>query len=175
MFRVIRNQQDFQLLQHDIDNLVEWSRLWQLKFNIGKCNLLHLGWPHECGEYFIDGTVISPNNVVKDLVIFINNKLKFHNHTSTITKKANSILAVMHKTFQYIDFDTYINLYKAFVHPVLEYGNIIWGSQYVHNWPKIYQESTGKSHQINSWFIQIVLLLSNCHLYNTIDSGVIWL
>jgi len=43
MFRVIRNQQDFQLLQHDIDNLVEWSRLWQLKFNIGKCNLLHLG------------------------------------------------------------------------------------------------------------------------------------
>jgi len=37
----------------------------------------------------------------------------------------------MHKTFQYIDCKTFINLYKAFVHPVLEYGNIIWGPQYL--------------------------------------------
>jgi len=110
---------------------VEWSRLWQLKFNIGKCNLLHLGRPHEYGEYLIDGTIISPKNVVKDLGILIDHKLKFHYHTSTITKKANSILAVMHKTFQYIDCNTFNNLYKAFVRPVLEYGNIIWGPQYI--------------------------------------------
>jgi len=37
----------------------------------------------------------------------------------------------MHKTFQYIDCNTFINLYKAFVHPVLGYGNINWGPQYI--------------------------------------------
>jgi len=37
----------------------------------------------------------------------------------------------MHKTFQYIDCTAFINLYKAFVHPVLEYGNIIWSPQYI--------------------------------------------
>jgi len=37
----------------------------------------------------------------------------------------------MHKTFQYIYCNTFINLYKAFVRPVLEYGNIIWGPKYI--------------------------------------------
>lgn len=131
MFRVIRNPQDFQLLQHDIDNLVDWSRLWQLKFNISKCNVLHLGRPHGFGEYLIDGTTISSNKVVKDLGVFIDDKLKFHDHSSIIAKKANSILAVIHKTFQYMDRNTFVNLYKAYVRPVLEYGNIIWGPQYI--------------------------------------------
>jgi len=87
IFRVIRNQQDFQLLQHYIVNLMEWPRLWQLKFYIGKCNLLQLSQPHEYGQYLIDGTIISPNNLVKDLGILIDHKLKFYNHTSMITKK----------------------------------------------------------------------------------------
>jgi len=175
MFRVIRNQQDFQLLQHDIDNLVEWSRLWQLKFNIGKCNLLHLGQPHEYGEYLIDGTIISPNNVVKDLGILIDHKLKFHNHTSTITKKANSILAFIYKTFQYIDCNTFINLYKAFVHPVMEYGNIIWGPQYITDQRSVEQVQRRATKLILVYIYSDHLAALNLPSYNTVDSGVIWL
>ena len=37
MFRVIRNVQDFQQLQNDINKLVAWANKWQLKFNISKC------------------------------------------------------------------------------------------------------------------------------------------
>ena len=61
----------------------------------------------------------------------IDNQLKFHDHTTTVAKKANRLLAVIHKTFQNFDHATFINLYKSYIHPVLEYGNIIWGPQYI--------------------------------------------
>ena len=44
MFRVIRNVQDFQQLQNDINKLVAWANKWQLKFNNSKCILEgHMG------------------------------------------------------------------------------------------------------------------------------------
>ena len=45
----------------------------------------------------------------------------------TYTKKANRLVAIIHKTFQHFDKVTLINLYKTFVRPVIEYGNVIWG------------------------------------------------
>jgi len=55
MFRTIATVNDFFQLQHDINLLYEWSRKWQLNFNISKCYLLHLGKLHEFGGYMIDG------------------------------------------------------------------------------------------------------------------------
>ena len=54
-------------------------------------------------------------------------------HVSTVTKKANHILAILHKTFEYMDGGSFVNLYKSFVHPILhvEYGNIVWGPHYI--------------------------------------------
>ena len=132
MFRTIVTVNDFFQLQHDINLLYEWSRNWQLKFNISKCYLLHLGKPHEFGKYMIDGTVIKACDVVKDLGVQIDKQLKFHDHTTTVAKKANRIVAIIRKTFhQQFDKTTLINLYKTYVRPVIEYGNAIWGPQYI--------------------------------------------
>ena len=73
MFRTIRTVDDFCQLQQDINWLFAWSKKWQLKFNIGKCNWLHLGKPHGFGEYVIDDTTITSCDVVRDLGIMIDN------------------------------------------------------------------------------------------------------
>jgi len=80
--------------------------------------ILHLCKPHEFGEYTIDGTVINACDV-KDLVVQINKQLKFHDHTTAVTKKANCIVAIIHKTFQHFDKTTLINLYKTYIRPVI--------------------------------------------------------
>ena len=55
-----------------------------------------MGRPHGYDEYLItDGTTISSNNVVKGLRKFID-KLQFYNHSSTVTKKANSMYRMWH-------------------------------------------------------------------------------
>ena len=59
--------------------------------------------------------------LVKDLGVQIDSKLKFHNHTTVVTKKANRLVAIIWKTFQHFDKVMLINLYKTFVRPVLEY------------------------------------------------------
>ena len=110
MFRTIRTVDDFCQLQQDINLLFAWSKKWQLKFNISKCNWLHLG---KLGEYVIDDTTITSCDVVRDLGIMIDNQLKFHDHATTVSKKANRLLAVIHKTFQNFDHTTFINLYKS--------------------------------------------------------------
>ena len=139
MFRTIVTVNDFLQLQQDTNLLYEWSRKWQLKFNIGKCYLLHLGKPHEFGEYSIDGTVIKACDVVKDLGVQIDNQLKFHNHTTVATKKANHLVAIIRKTFQHFD---KVTLYKTYVRPVIEYGNIIWGPQYILDQQEVERRAT---------------------------------
>ena len=61
--------------------------------------------------------------------MLIDNRMKFH--VSTVTKKANRSLAILHKTFEYMDSGTFVNLYKSFVRLILEYGNIVWGLHYI--------------------------------------------
>jgi len=43
--------------------------------------------PHEFGGYTIDGNVISDH--IKDVGVQIDSKLKLHNHTTVVNKKAN--------------------------------------------------------------------------------------
>ena len=68
---------------------------------MSKCNLLHLDPPHNSGNYHIGGSVILPSDSVKDLGIFIDNQIKFHEHSSIVAGKANRTLAVIRKSFEY--------------------------------------------------------------------------
>ena len=123
MFWTIKSFNDFVQLQQDINSLAEWASKWQLKFNVSKCNWLHLGRQHGFGEYTIGGTVIASCNVVRDLGIQIDSHLKFHEHTTVVTKKAHRLLSIIHKVFHYFDKATFINLYKTYIWLVLDYGN----------------------------------------------------
>ena len=43
LFRAIKDEYETEVLQNDLYLLDEWSRTWQINFNITKCNVLHLG------------------------------------------------------------------------------------------------------------------------------------
>ena len=46
-------------LEHDIDALLEWSKLWLLSFNISKCKHLRIGLHSYSTSYTLDGIVIN--------------------------------------------------------------------------------------------------------------------
>ena len=66
----------------------------------------------------------------KDLGILIDDKLKFHTHTWSVIKKANSILGLIKRSFSVLDENTLPRLYTSMVQPHFEYGNVIWGPHY---------------------------------------------
>ena len=51
--------------------------------------------------------------------------------SSVVASKANCMLAIISKSFQYKDGNILLNLYKSFIRPIVEYGTAIWGPYYV--------------------------------------------
>ena len=108
----------------------------EVKFNVSKCNVLHLGTTKQY-TYFLCGTAIQPAQSVRDLGVVIDQDLKFHEHTSLVTNKANRVLGLIKSSFAYLDSNMLVRLYKSMVRPILEYGNIIWGPHYLMDQKKV--------------------------------------
>ena len=115
IYQSIRYEADYLQLQHDITTLYRWSKTWLLNFNISKCHMLHLGPTHCYGGYYINDSVITPTESVKDLGIIVDPSLKFHIHTSTVTARANRMLALINKSFEYLSTNMLLQLYKLFI------------------------------------------------------------
>ena len=59
---------DFQLLQDDLNNLSDWARKWQLRFNADKCESMRITHSHDKSEtnYFLEKPLKDLDNF-KDL------------------------------------------------------------------------------------------------------------
>ena len=130
LYREIKNPQDKDVLQNDLDNLMKWSRIWQLPFNESKCRVLHLGKNNLNHKY----KLINNKNEVelievteeKDLGLKFDYQLNFKQHTSECVSKANQRIGLIRRNFQQLDNYTFLLLYKSLVRPLLEYCNTVW-------------------------------------------------
>ena len=119
------------LVQSDLTQLEEWSRIWQLPFNAKKCKVMHFGLNNPRLTYILNGHELDKMTSEKDLGVMVDDRLKFHVHTAAAIKKANQILGVIKKTYKTRDANTISTLYTSMVRPHLEYGNAIWGPCYM--------------------------------------------
>ena len=106
--------------------LADWSKKWDLKFNISKCCVLHFGRLNPKETYKIDGRSVDSRSQEKDLGVLFSDNFKFDDHMDIIIKKANQKLGIISHVFKYKDSKVWIPLYKAFVRPYLEYNSVIW-------------------------------------------------
>ena len=94
----------------------------------------------------------------------------------SLIKKANCILAILHKTFEYMDSGTFVNLYKCFVRPILEYGNIVWGPHYILDQRSILRRCKGEQPSLFmaciTWTTWTALLLSISLQYRRIREDI---
>ena len=75
IFRVIGDKCDEEVLQLDLDNLVEWSNIWQMNFNVNKCKVMQLGRVKIQTSYQMGGQSLIPTDKEKDLGVLVNTKL----------------------------------------------------------------------------------------------------
>ena len=62
----------------------------------------------------------------KDFGITFDNLLKFDVHIQNAVSKANRMIGILRYTFTLLDKVTYVQLYKAFIRPHVEYDSAIW-------------------------------------------------
>ena len=125
LFSAIQNIEDQRHLQHDFVQLHEWASRWQLKFNAKKCKVMHLGRLNRGHRYMMDEVELEEITEEMDLGVMIDYELKFDIHIERQVNKANSKLGLIRRSFDALDAETFVMLYKTLVRPHLEYCNAI--------------------------------------------------
>ena len=52
--------------------------------------------------------------------------MKFNVHIQNAVSKTSKVIGILRCTFTFLDKDTFLQLYKAFIRPHVKYGNAIW-------------------------------------------------
>lgn len=118
-----------QTLQEDLQKLEQWSEKWLLKFHPEKCCVLKLGRKSKADYFMGEGETrlrLKESDAERDLGVIVDSKLSFKTQVATSTAKANRVLGLIRRSFDYLSEKTFTQLYKSLVRPLLEYGHCVW-------------------------------------------------
>ena len=128
LFKIVKENEDREILQRDLEKLTEWTNTWLLKLHPEKCKYMQLGnkAPQNTVKYTLQGIELSETQEEKDIGVLIDNRLSFDSHISEKVKKAHQMFAVIRRNFNYLDKKSFIPLYKTLVRTHLDYANSVW-------------------------------------------------
>ena len=131
IFRVVNSPEDRNALQEDLRRLSDWSEVWQMKFNVDKCKVMHLGPRNMLWNYSMGGRHLKEVREERDLGVIITNDLKVEAQCSAACVKANRMLGLLKRTLVNKSPTILTTLYKSLVRPHLEYSTAAWSPHYV--------------------------------------------
>ena len=73
-----------------------------------------------------NNNILTPSDSHKHLGLILDRKLNFKNHLSEKISKANKGVGVIKRLYKYLPRASLVNIYKCFVRPHLDYGDIIY-------------------------------------------------
>ena len=130
----INSAEDAIRLQLDIDAMERWSKDWLLRFHPDKCHVLTLGkfWNiKHAHPYNIGGVILEHVEQEKDLGVIIDGELNFDEHIFSKIKKANSIVGLISRSFDFLSPEMLRTLFTAFVRHHLEYAQSVWSPRLI--------------------------------------------
>ena len=104
IYREIREKNDQEILQKDLDSLKAWSDEWLLKFHPNKCYSITIGKKEDKDHtYHISDKGTKYNmaqiNDMKDIGVIMDSDLKFEKHINSKIDTANKILGIIREIF----------------------------------------------------------------------------
>jgi len=123
---IAKSNRDIETLRNDLNSLFEWSEKWQMKFNLDKCLVMHIGSKNMEAQYSMGGKTLSKVIEEKDLGVIISKDFKVANQCNKAAAKGNQILGLINRTISCKKKKVILNLYKSLVRPHLEYCIQAW-------------------------------------------------
>ena len=86
--------QDSQVLQSDLESLQQWEKFWDIEFNTGKCQVIHITRSKSPvkSRYFMHNQELESVDAAKYLGVTISKDLSWNTHINNITSTANKTL-----------------------------------------------------------------------------------
>ena len=79
----------------------DWANKWQMKFNVDKCAVMHIGHNNIIGNYTITNQQLPVTKQQRDLGITIIKDLKWQQQTEKSCKTDNRVLGFIARNFKY--------------------------------------------------------------------------
>ena len=73
-----------------------------------------------------DRHLVTYTSSEKDIGVIFDERLTLEQYLNENINKANSIVGIIRRTFEYLDISNFMQLYKSLVRPHIEYANQIW-------------------------------------------------
>ena len=128
IMRRIRNVEDCNELQEDLNQIYNWSTKWQMEFNINKSHVMRMGKskyrPYK--EYKLGRETITEVNEEKDLGVIIQSNLSPEKHINKIFGKTYNTFQNIRLAFSYLDENMIKKIMTTLIRPQLEYAAVIW-------------------------------------------------
>ncbi len=126
IYKEIKAQDDIDMLTRDMLKIENWSKKWLLTFNEEKCATMHVGKQNQKENYVLNNKILNKTVLEKDLGVFVSCDLKPSQHVAKVAAKANKIIGLVKKNFDYLDADTIMSIHCTIIRPILEYAVQIW-------------------------------------------------
>ena len=126
----VTSTSQWQELQCDLNKLTRWAEKWQMKFNIEKCKVLHIGSNNVQAKYVMSNVPLASAENEKDLGVVVSKDLKPSKHCTEAVKNANKLVGFIGRTFEFKSEKVILTLYNSLVRPQLEYCVQFWSPYY---------------------------------------------
>ena len=125
LYREIKSRDDHHILQNDLKSLERWAEKWGMKFNADKCTILSQN-QKSTHFYTIDKEILKSVDHHPYLGVELSSDLKWTNHISKISSRANSTLGLLKRNLKNCSQDCKRMAYCAMVRSQLEYACTVW-------------------------------------------------
>ena len=118
LFSVVKNVDASNIdLNNGLKKIGECAFQWKMSFKVQTTNPPPL---------FFNENVVLKTTLQKHLGMFLDSKLNFSEHLKTIFEKTNKTIGLFHKLQTLLPRDPLITIYKSFIRPHLDYGDMIY-------------------------------------------------
>ncbi len=124
--KTVCTDDDREALQQDLDRLSEWSQQWQMKFNVDKCSVVHLGPKNIQCNYKLGQSELKKSVKERDLGVIVDNNMKWSEQCNVAVRNANSTLGIIRRHIKSRKKNIIVKLYKSLVRPKLEFCVQAW-------------------------------------------------
>ena len=119
VYAIVNNINDRIKLQNELNNLLEWSKKWQLNINFDKCHVIHIGKKNLHFDYCFNNIDIHVSMCEKIFGVLFDSNLYFREHIFQCVSKASRMCNLIYANIKCTDMLVLVNLYKCYARPLL--------------------------------------------------------